>query len=257
MQDLMTNMVENAISYHLEDLHTLLPARIVEIDYKTRKVSVQPSIKKKKRDGDNDAKGLQDMAIIQNIPLIVPASKLAIISIPAKVGDEVLVGFFERSVDTYLFSDGATPVDPKDYRRHDYNDAVAIVGLNTFQNALEMHSEDLVIKMNATQANECTISLKPNGDVVVDTPAKFIVNATGNVEVNTSADAIVNASGNMTATIGGDTTIDCGQTTITGDLRVDGEVSSGGDVHTDAGISLENSKMIGNLGKLTSKMLPA
>ena len=255
MQDLMTNMVESAISYHLEDLHTLLPARIVEIDYKTRKVSVQPSIKKKKRDGDNDAKGLQDMAIIQNIPLIVPASKLAIISIPAKVGDEVLVGFFERSVDNYLYGDGAAPVDPKDYRRHDYNDAVAIVGLNTFQNALEMHPEDLVIKMNATLANECTLSFKPNGDVVVDTPAKFIVNATGNVEVNTSADAIVNASGNMTATIGGDTTIDCGQTTITGDLRVDGEVSSGGDMVTDAGSSANNHVHVGNLGRPTSKFI--
>lgn len=255
MQDLMTNMVENAISYHLEDLHTLLPARIVEIDYKTRKVSVQPSIKKKKRDGDNDAKGLQDMAIIQNIPLIVPASKLAIISIPAKVGDEVLVGFFERSVDTYLFSDGATPVDPKDYRRHDYNDAVAVVGLNTFSNALEMHPEDLVIKMNATLANECTISFKPSGDVVVDTPAKFIVNATGNVEVNTSADAIVNASGNLTATIGGDTTIDCGQTTITGEVRIDGGLSVGADVNTDAGFSANNHKHIGNLSKPTSKFI--
>ncbi len=255
MQDLMTNMVENAISYHLEDLHTLLPARIVEIDYKTRKVSVQPSIKKKKRDGDNDAKGLQDMAIIQNIPLIVPASRLAIISIPAKVGDEVLVGFFERSVDTYLFSDGATPVDPKDYRRHDYNDAVAIVGLNTFQNALEMHPEDLVIKMNATLANECTLSFKPNGDVVVDTPTKFIVNAKGNVEVNTSADAVVNASGNMTATIGGDTTIDCGQTTITGEVRIDGGLSVGADVNTDAGFSANNHVHLGNLGKPTSKFI--
>lgn len=252
MQDLMTNMVESAISYHLEDLHTLLPARIVEIDYKTRKVSVQPSIKKKKRDGDNDAKGLQDMAIIQNIPLIVPASRLAIISIPAKVGDEVLVGFFERSVDTYLFSDGATPVDPKDYRRHDYNDAVAIVGLNTFQNALEMHPEDLVIKMNATLANECTISFKPNGDVVVDTPTKFIVNAKGNVEVNTSADAIVNVSGNMTATIGGDTTIDCGQTTITGEVRIDGGLSVGNDVNTDAGFSANTHVHTGNLGRPTS-----
>lgn len=255
MQDLMTDMVESAIGYHLEDLHTLLPARIVEIDYKTRKVSVQPSIKKKKRDGDNDAKGLQDMAIIQNIPLIVPAIKLAIISLPIKVGDEVLVGFFERSVDTYLYGDGNTPVDPKDYRRHDYNDAVAIVGLNTFSNALEMHPEDLVIKMNATQANECTISLKPNGDVVVDTPAKFVVNATGNVEVNTSADAIVNASGNMTATIGGDTTIDCGQTTITGELRVDGGVSVGSDVQTDAGFSANNHKHIGNLSKPTSTFI--
>ena len=195
------------------------------------------------------------MAIIQNIPLIVPASKLAIISIPAKVGDEVLVGFFERSVDNYLYGDGAAPVDPKDYRRHDYNDAVAIVGLNTFSNALEMHPEDLVIKMNATQANECTISLKPNGDVVVDTPAKFIVNATGNVEVNTSADAIVNASGNMTATIGGDTTIDCGQTTITGEVRIDGGLSVGSDVETDAGFSANTHKHIGNLSKPTSTFI--
>lgn len=255
MQDLMTNMVESAISYHLEDLHTFLPAKIIEIDYTTRKVSVQPLIKKKKRDGDSDAKGLQDMAILINVPLIVPASKLAIISIPAKVGDEVLVGFFERSVDNYLYGDGNTPVDPKDYRRHDYNDAVAIVGLNTFSNALEMHPEDLVIKMNATLANECTISFKPNGDVVVDTPTKFIVNATGNVEVNTSADAIVNASGNMIATIGGGTTIDCGQTTITGKVRIDGGLSVGSDVNTDAGFSANNHKHIANLGKPSSKFI--
>ena len=247
MQDLMTNMVESAISYHLEDIHTMLPARIVEIDYKTRKVSVQPSIKKKKRDGDNDAKGLQDMAIIQNIPLIVPASKLAIISIPAKVGDEVLVGFFERSVDTYLYGDGNTPVDPKDYRRHDYNDAVAIVGLNTFQNALEMHSEDLVIKMNATLANECTISLKPSGDVVITTPAKVIVDAGGDVDVT--------ASGNLTATISGDTTIDCGQTTITGEVRIDGGLSVGSDVETDAGFSANTHRHIANLGKPSSPFI--
>lgn len=247
MQDLMTNMVESAISYHLEDIHTMLPARIVEIDYKTRKVSVQPSIKKKKRDGDNDAKGLQDMAIIQNIPLIVPAIKLAIISLPIKVGDEVLVGFFERSVDNYLYGDGNTPVDPKDYRRHDYNDAVAIVGLNTFSNALEMHSEDLVIKMNATLANECTIALKPSGDVVITTPAKVIVDAGGDVDVT--------AGGNLTATIGGDTTIDCGQTTITGEVRIDGGLSVGSDVNTDAGFSANNHKHIGNLGKPTSKFI--
>jgi len=173
------------------------------------------------------------------------------------VGDEVLLGFFERSVDNYLYSDGSKPIDPQDYRKHDYNDAVAIIGLNTFKSALGMHPENTVLMMNVGTGQECKLSLKPSGDVVLDTPTKFIVNATGNVEVNTSADAVVSVSGNMTATVGGNTTIDCGQTTITGNLRVDGEVSTGGDVHTDAGISLENSKMIGNLGKLTSKMLPA
>ena len=245
MQDLMTNMVESAIGYHLEDIHTMLPARIVEIDYKTRKVSVQPSIKKKKRDGDNDPKGLQDMAIIKNIPLIVPASKLAIISIPAKVGDEVLVGFFERSVDNYLYGDGNTPVDPKDYRRHDYNDAVAIVGLNTFLNALEMHPEDLVIKMNATLANECTISFKPNGDIVVKSPTK-IYNEAPVIE-STCNTALITASESVT--------IDSPQTTITNELRVGGGVSVGNDVQTDAGFSANNHKHIGNQGKPTSKFI--
>jgi cytoskeletal protein CcmA (bactofilin family) len=249
MQDMLTELLDNCLSYQLDDLHTMLPAVIITIDYTTRKVSVQPTIKKRKRDGDNDAKGLQDMAIIQNVPLVTPASKLAMLSIPVKVGDEVLLGFFERSVDNYKYSDGSTPIDPQDYRKHDYNDAVAIIGLNTFKSALGMHPEDTVLMMNVGTGQECKLSLKPSGDVQIDTPVKVIVNAGGDVDVN--------ASGNMTATIGGDTTIDCGQTTITGHLRVDGEISSGGDVHTDAGISLENSKMIGNLGKMTSKMLPA
>lgn len=249
MQDMLTELLDNCLSYQLDDLHTMLPAVIIAIDYTTRKVSVQPTIKKRKRDGDNDAKGLQDMAIIQNVPIVTPASKLAMLSIPVKVGDEVLLGFFERSVDNYLYSDGSKPIDPQDYRKHDYNDAVAIIGLNTFKSALGLHPEDTVLMMNVGTGQECKLSLKPSGDVQIDTPAKVIVNAGGDVNVN--------ASGNMTAIVGGDTTIDCGQTTITGDLRVDGEISSGGDVHTDAGISLERSKVIGNLGKVTSAFLPA
>lgn len=249
MQDMLTELLDNCLSYQLDDLHTMLPAVIIAIDYTTRKVSVQPLVKKRKRDGDNDAKGLQDMAIIQNVPIVTPASKLAMLSIPVKVGDEVLLGFFERSVDNYLYSDGSKPIDPQDYRKHDYNDAVAIIGLNTFKSALGLHPEDTVLMMNVGTGQECKLSLKPSGDIQMDTPVKVIVNAGGDVDVN--------ASGNMTATIGGDTTIDCGQTTITGDLRVDGEISSGGDVHTDAGISLERSKVIGNLGKVTSAFLPA
>lgn len=249
MQDMLTELLDNCLSYQLDDLHTMLPAVIIAIDYTTRKVSVQPLVKKRKRDGDNDAKGLQDMAIIQNVPIVTPASKLAMLSIPVKVGDEVLLGFFERSVDNYLYSDGSKPIDPQDYRKHDYNDAVAIIGLNTFKSALGLHPEDTVLMMNVGTGQECKLSLKPSGDIQMDTPVKVIVNAGGDVDVN--------ASGNMTATIGGDTTIDRGQTTITGDLRVDGEISSGGDVHTDAGISLERSKVIGNLGKVTSAFLPA
>ena len=56
----------------------------------------------------------------------------------------------------------------------------------------------------------------------------------GNVNITVSGDATINVAGS--------TLLDCPSTTVTGDLRVDGEVSVGGDVNTDAGISLNKHK---------------
>lgn len=72
----------------------------------------------------------------------------------------------------------------------------------------------------------------------------------GDVKIVGDLDATIEISGNCTVVIGGDATIqvagstllDCPSTTVTGDLRVDGEVSVGGDVNTDAGISLNKHK---------------
>ena len=72
----------------------------------------------------------------------------------------------------------------------------------------------------------------------------------GDVKIVGDLDATIEISGNCTVVIGGDATIevagsallDCPSTTVTGNLRVDGEVSVGGDVNTDAGISLNEHK---------------
>jgi phage baseplate assembly protein gpV len=72
----------------------------------------------------------------------------------------------------------------------------------------------------------------------------------GDLKIVGDLDATIEISGNCKVVIGGDATIevagstllDCPSTTVTGDLRVDGEVSVGGDVNTDAGISLNKHK---------------
>ena len=240
----------------LANIYTTLPAKIISYDDKTQKAVVQPTIKRRDRDGDAESKGLVDMSVISGVLVMQPATPEGMVSFPIKAGFPVLLHFCSRSIDNYMYGDGVSPVDPQDYRVHQYSDCFATIGATTFPKAIGTDPSDFVIRFNVGTANENKVSLRANGDVTVDTPTKFVVNATGNVEVNTSADAIVNVSGDMTATVGGDTTIDCGQTTLTGDLRVDGEISSGGDVHTDAGISLEKSKVIGNLGKLTSPLQP-
>jgi phage baseplate assembly protein gpV len=251
----MNDLLSMAVNNRLEGLYVTLPAKVVSYDNATQKAVVQPLIKHRDRDGDNNTLGLVDMPVISGVLVIQPATPEGCVFFPIKAGWNVLLHFCSKSIDNYLDGSGESPVDPQDYRLHQYSDCFATIGMSTFSNALGSDPSDFVIRFNVGTANENKVALHANGDVTVDTPTKFIVNATGNVEVNTSADAIVNASGNMTATIGGDTTIDCGQTTITGDLRVDGEVSTGGDVETDAGFSANNHVHIANLGKPSSKFI--
>lgn len=249
--DVMSMMSQGS----LENVYTTLPAKVVSYDHVTQKAVVQPLVKRRDRDGDNSADGLVDMALISGVLVIQPSTPEGIVCFPIKAGWNVLLHFCSRSIDNYMFGDGKVPIDPQDYRVHQYSDCFATIGATTFPNAIGSDPSDFVIRFNVGTANENKVSLRANGDVTVDTPTKFIVNATGNVEVNTSADAIVNVSGNMTATVGGDTTIDCGQTTLTGDLRVDGEISSGGDMITDAGSSANTHKHVANLGKPSSTFI--
>ena len=243
----LTGHMQSVVDRFAGDLHTCLPARIIGIDYKTQKATVQPLIKMRYTDAGSNPEGLVDMSSIPSVPLIFPSSKFATMTFPVKAGDLVLLVFSQRSVDTFKYSDGSAPVDPNDYRMHDYTDAFAICGLSTFATALGIHEEDTVIRMNAGQSNESKLSFKPNGDVVFDTTTKFIVNATNEVTVNTQV-ANINASSSVK--------IDSPQTTITGELRVDHGISVGNDVSTDAGITLKTHKHIANLAKPTSAGIP-
>jgi phage baseplate assembly protein gpV len=214
-------------------------------------------IKARYTDADgNPAQGLKEMASIPSVPLIFPASKSAIMTFPVAVGDLVLLLFSERSIDAFKYSDGKNPIDPKDLRKHEYTDAIAICGMFTYPTALGIHPTDTVIRMNAGKENETKISLKPNGDIVADSSAKFIVNSQSDTVVNSSANVEVNVSGTTTVTSSGLVKIDASNTTITGSLRVDGGVSVGADVSTDAGITLKTHKHVGNLGKPTSVGIP-
>ena len=251
----LPDLLGMAIGNKMDGVFTTLPAMVVSYDDATQKAVVQPLIKRRDRDGDNNAEGLVDMAVISGVPILFPSVFNGGLFFPIKPKQNILLHFCSRSIDNYMISQGDATVDPQSYRTHNYSDCFATIGMTTFPKALGSDPSDCVLVFNSDTANENKITLKANGDVVADTPAKFIINATGNVEVNTDADAIVNAGGNTTITSGGDTTIDCGQTTITGEVRIDGGLSVGSDVQTDAGFSANTHKHIGNLSKPTSAFI--
>jgi Phage protein Gp138 N-terminal domain/Phage spike trimer len=245
-ENTLTSLVNLLTDNKLAGMHAGLPAKIVKYDPTTQKATVQPIIKYRDRSWENDPNGLKDMPVIQNIPVIHPSAGSAIVSFPVKVGDIVALMFSSKSIDTFLLSDGSSTIDPQDNRMYHQDDCYAVLGLYPFSKALGSHPSDLEVRMNSGTGNECKVALKPNGDVVITSPTKVIVNATDEVIVNT-ATATVNASDSVT--------IDSPQTTCTGELRVDGGVSVGSDVETDAGFSANTHKHVGNLGKITSSFV--
>lgn len=230
MNDLLSSLVEMVVSEKIDSIHAGLPAKIVKYDPKTQKATVQPLIKYKDRSSDTDPNGLKDMPVIQNIPVIHPSAGTAIVSFPVQVGDIVALMFCSRSIDNFIISNGVDPVDPQDYRVFHADDCYAVLGLYPFSKALGSHPSDLEVRMNSGKANECKVALKPNGDVVVTTPAKFIVNAESNVEINTSADALVNVSGNAEINVSGSTTLTSNGTTINSETTINGNTTVNGNV---------------------------
>lgn len=222
------------------EMHQHLPAKVIKYDASTRKATVQPLIKYRDRSAGVDSKGLVDMPVIQGVSVMMLGTDESLINVPVKVGSKVMLCFSSKAGDTFKLSNNEQTVDPDDDRIFDVNDCYCIpVAPMAFSRAVGSDSSDLRLIMNLGTGNECSVSLKPSGDVVVDSPTKLIVNAPV---------AEINASDSVT--------IDSPQTTCTGNLRVDQDIYVGNDVSCDSGVTLLTHKVIGNLGKPTSVPIP-
>lgn len=134
--------IETFISMMLEqrlaELHTALPGRIVRYDAQKQQADVEPLIQRKFLVTSQ----IVTLPVVSNVPIVHPRSASAIIHVPVKVGDVVLLVFAERSVDRWLEQGGLT--DPGDARKHSLSDAFAIPGGYPFKDALPVADEDAI-----------------------------------------------------------------------------------------------------------------
>jgi len=151
--EILNLVIDTAIS----KINTLLPCKITKYDFKTQKCSVQPLVNHVTPEGD-----ALPLPIINNIPLIFPASGGASMTMPVNVGDFVEVRFCQRSLESWL-SNGliGTPDDPRSY---DLTDGIATPGLNPFsKTSPASNNEDFEIKYSGS-----TIAIKKSGDIIVN-----------------------------------------------------------------------------------------
>lgn len=160
----MTDAIRQAITYHLNNVHTALPGAIVSYDFTTQKASIQPLLDKVWADGTTTP-----MPVLENVPVIFPRAGGASLTFPVVEGDTCLLLFIERSIDLWLTVGGQ--VKPDDPRKFDLSDAVAIMGLFPFSETSQaINNEDVLL----TYKNS-SITIKESGDIVINTSGKVAI----------------------------------------------------------------------------------
>ena len=225
-QSSVEELVKGAIWNQLERLNTSIPCVVINVkeSFDEQLVDVQPLINILDRN-----KVVTEQAPILNVPVIMPATSTSAITMPINIGDTVLCVFSQRALEVFQESDGK-PSTPNNSARFHKKDAIAIVGLFPRKNAINNpdnrtlpHStQDLVVAHNIGKSSEVEIRFKPNGDMVVTSPAKVEINCV-NAEVNASSSISVDAP----------------TTTWNGDINLTGTITASVDV-IGGGKSLKN-----------------
>jgi len=183
-------------------LQTASPGIIESFDRDAMTCSVQPAIKGQIRDETGAVQDV-DLPMLVDCPVQFPSGGGCTLTFPVKKGDECLVVFSSRCIDSWWQSGGVQA--QADLRMHDMSDGFALLGFR---------SQPRVIgNISSTAAQLRT-----------DDGAAF-------VEVDSSTHAInATTSGAATVSAQGNITMSAPLVTINGDVKVNGRVDTTGDV---------------------------
>jgi hypothetical protein len=171
----LVDVINNGIESKLIDLHTAMPATVVSFDASSQTVSVQPTFKRVYNDGT-----VQLLPIINNVPVVFPSADggSAILSMPVKAGDHVLLVFAQRALDQWL--EKGSPQDPIDPRKFNLTDAICIPGMfPKTKKSARVSTNSVRLEYQGAK-----IELFPDGKVTVgDGTAQFEITSSGKIKI--------------------------------------------------------------------------
>lgn len=180
----LSEVISSFIDYSLENKFTALPGVVLRVHKRGNEqlLDVQPCVSINNRDDT-----VTQQATILNVPYQQPASSLGGVVFPIGVGDNVLLVFQMRGIDTWKYGQGGLSA-PSDYRMFSNQDCIAIPCISpvgktpTAQNKHSAHYElgDTILY----NSRDTEVILKQTGKVVVNCKDAEI-NATESTTVNT------------------------------------------------------------------------
>ena len=143
----LDNTITEIVQGELENVHTALPAKIVTFDGSL--ASVQPSVRKKYRDGT-----VLQMPVINGVPVMFPRTIRGGFIYDLLPGDFGFLVFSERNIDNWVLT-GADST-PADSGKFDLNDCIFIPGVHP-KTAVETNYKTLTTTIARNDIGQITI----------------------------------------------------------------------------------------------------
>lgn len=188
----LSDRIETAVA----DLHTAIPGRIKSYDATKQTATVQIALRRLFRPIDQPAQEIEVSPII-DVPVLFPRAGGYSITFPVAVDDPCLVVFAERDIGGWL-ENGATAIPPT-ARKHDYSDAVAILGLWPTPDSLSPAASTSALQL---RRDDAATSISLTASIEIDAINDASINAADDVSVSAGDALFVNAGGNVSITAG-------------------------------------------------------
>lgn len=122
----MADVFREGLEDRLRDLHTALPAEVLEYDSASQTITARPTVRQAVLDDDGRYVE-EDIPEIYDVPVMFPRTAAGYITFPIVPGDTVLLVFCERSIGQWRYT--GTTCSAGDQSPHPMSAAVAIPGL--------------------------------------------------------------------------------------------------------------------------------
>ena len=179
----LSSNIRDGVNNRLKDLHTAMPGTIISFDPETQLAEVQPGIRRVFKTLEDDNRITMtptDLPLLINVPVIYPRGGGFSITFPVAQGDECLIMFCERAIDTWYRDGGVATPNAK--RFHDLSDAVVIVGLSSSQNKIVNYaSADMEIRSD-DESN--VIALHEGGDITISSDGELNIFTAGDTNID-------------------------------------------------------------------------
>lgn len=169
---------------------TAMPGIVKAVDLTKMTVSAQLAIQGVIENEDGSTQSI-NLPLLVDVPIVFPSAGGFTITFPIAVGDEVLVVFASRCMDSWWQSGGVGR--PMEARMHDLSDGFAIPGPKSQPNVVGgISATALQIRNNAGTSY---IEIAANGAIKIVAPIGLTVQGNMHVTGGIITDADVNADG--------------------------------------------------------------